>query len=273
MSTAPAQTRTAIRTAIVAGGTYGIGRGIVLRLARAGWHVVAFGLDARQPGSAAEGGVEGTRTALSDAGLPGDVLEGDVSVAADVARVVERALDATGRIDGLVNVAAMRPTGSILDTDEATFDRTLAVNLKGMFLTCKAVIPHMQAANNEGRGGAIVNIGSGAGWGKAGILAYCSSKGGVFAFSSALAYDHLADRIRVNVVVPGPQTESGMVEIAREEGREMAPYQTATGRQTRPEDIANAVNFLLSDEAAQISGTVVDVGAFSHQGMTGQPRA
>ncbi len=257
------------QTAIVAGGTYGIGRGIALRLARAGWHVVAFGLNTRQPGSAAEGGVEGTRAALAEAGLTGDVLEGDVSVAADVDRVVQHALDATGRIDGLVNIAAMRPTGSILDTDEATFDRTVAVNLKGMFLTCKATIPHMKAVG----GGAIVNIGSGAGWGKAGILAYCSSKGGVFAFSSALAYDHLVDHIRVNVVVPGPQTESGMIEIAREEGRSMPAYQTATGRQTQPDDIANAVNFLMSAEAAQISGTVVDVGAFSHQGMTGQPRA
>jgi NAD(P)-dependent dehydrogenase (short-subunit alcohol dehydrogenase family) len=257
------------RTAIVAGGTYGIGRGVALRLAKAGWHVVAFGLETRQPGSAAEGGVEGTRAALAEAGLAGDVLEGDVSVAADVARVTQHALDVTGRIDGLVNVAAMRPTGSILYTDEATFDRTVAVNLKGMFLTCKAAIPHMISVG----GGAIVNIGSGAGWGKSGILAYCSSKGGVFAFSSALAYDHLKDKIRVNVVVPGPQTESGMIEIAREEGRAMPAYETATGRQTQPEDIANAVNFLLSDEAAQISGTIVDVGAFSHQGMTGQPRA
>ena len=257
------------RTAIIAGGTYGIGRGIALRLAQAGWRVVAFGLETRQAGSAAEGGVAGTQAALAEAGLSGDVLEGDVSVAADVARIVQHAIDTTGRVDGLVNVAAMRPTGTILDTDEETFDRTVAVNLKGMFLTCKAVIPHMKTVG----GGAIVNIGSGAGWGKSGILAYCSSKGGVFAFSSALAYDHLVDRIRVNVVVPGPQTESGMIEIAREEGRDMPAYQTATGRQTQPVDIANAVNFLLSDEAAQISGTIVDVGAFSHQGMTGQPRA
>lgn len=257
------------KTAIVAGGTYGIGRGIALRLAGAGWHVVAFGLNTRPPGSAAEGGVEGTRDALAAAGLKGDVLEGDISVAADVGRIVGHAIDTTGRLDGLVNVAAMRPTGNILDTDEETFDRTIAVNLKGMFLTCRAVIPHMKAVG----GGAIVNIGSGAGWGKSGILAYCSSKGGVFAFSSALAYDHLADCIRVNVVVPGPQTESGMIEIFREQGADLPAYLTATGRQTRPEDVANAVNFLMSDEAAQISGTIVDVGAFAHQGMTGQPRA
>jgi NAD(P)-dependent dehydrogenase (short-subunit alcohol dehydrogenase family) len=256
------------KTAIVAGGTYGIGRGIVLRLAEAGWHVVAFGLNTRPPGSAAEGGVEGTQEALAAAGFQGDVLEGDVADASDVGRVVRHAIDVTGRLDGLVNVAAMRPTGNILDTDEDTFDRTIAVNLKGMYLTCRAAIPHMKAVG----GGAIVNIGSGAGWGKSGILAYCASKGGVFAFSAALAHDHLADRIRVNVVVPGPQTESGMIEIFREQGVDMPAYLTATGRPTQPADIANAVNFLMSDEAAQISGTIVDVGAFSHQGMTGQPR-
>lgn len=261
------------RTVLVSGATYGIGRGIVLRLARAGWRVVGFGLDGRQPGSAAHGGVAATQAALDDAGLAGDILEADVSSAEDVNRVVRHALDTTGRLDALVNNAAIRPDGNILDTDEATFDRVLAVNLKGMFLTCRAAIPHMQAANNGGRGGAIVNIGSGAGWGKAGILAYCSSKGGVFAFSAALAHDHLADRIRVNVVVPGPQTESGMVEVMREGGGSLSPYLTASGRQTLPEDIANAVAFLLSEEAVQISGTVIDVGAFSHQGMTGQPKA
>lgn len=265
-----------VRTAIVSGGTYGIGRGIVLRLARAGFHVVAFGLDGRQPGSSAEDGVEATRAAISDAGLAGEVLEADVSRSADVARVVDYALAATGRIDALVNNAAIRPDGSILETDEATFDRVIAVNLKGMYLTARAVIPHMKKAR-EGYpdgGGAIVNIGSGAGWGKAGILAYCTSKGGVFTFSQALAHDHLADRIRVNTVVPGPQTESGMVEVMREgaDAKPLPKYLTATGRQTRPEDVANAVAFLLSDEAAQISGTVIDVGAFSHQGMTGQPR-
>ena len=256
------------RTAIIAGGTYGIGRGITLRLAEAGWHVVAFGLATRQPGSAAEGGVMETQAALDAAGQAGQVLEGDVASAADVDRVVRHAIDTTGRLDGLVNVAAMRPTGTILETDEDTFDRTIAVNLKGMYLTCRAAIPHMKEAG----GGAIVNIGSGAGWGKSGILAYCTSKGGVFAFSAALAYDHLADRIRVNVVVPGPQTESGMIEIFREQGVELPAYLTATGRPTQPADIANAVCFLMSDEAAQISGTIVDVGAFAHQGMTGQPR-
>lgn len=255
------------RTVIVAGGTYGIGRGIVLDLARRGWRVVAFGLSTRQPGSAAEGGVESTREALAEAGLEGAVMDGDISSADDVARVVTAALAATGRIDGLVNNAAIRPSGTVLDTDEASFDQVLAVNLKGPYLMSRAVLPHMIAVG----GGAIVNIGSGSGWGKPNSAAYCASKGGVFALSAAMAYDHLADGIRVNTVVPGPQTASGMVEEMAAQGS-LPPVQTATGRQTTPQDIANAVAFLLSDEAAQISGTVIDVGAFSHQGGAGQPR-
>ena len=255
------------KTVIVSGGTYGIGRGIVLELARRGWNVVGFGLNARQVGSAAEGGVEGTQDALAEAGLSADILEADVSKAEDVARVMEHALAKYGRVHGAVNNAAIRPTGTILDTDEETFDKVLAVNLKGQFLLCKAAIAHMKDAG----GGAIVNIGSGAGWGKAGLLAYGTSKGAVFSLSSALAYDHLADRVRINVVVPGPRTMSGMVEGAPGEGSP-ATILTASGRGNQPRDIANAVAFLLSDDAEQISGTVLDVGAFSHQGGVGQPR-
>ena len=258
------------RTVIVAGGTYGIGRGIVLDLARRGWRVFAFGLSARQPGSAAADGVVGTQAALQEAGLEAaetNVLEGDIANAADVARVVEAALSETGRIDALVNVAAIRPTGTILDTDEDSFDRVLAVNLKGPYLTARAVVPHMVAAG----GGAIVNLGSGSGWGKANMAAYGASKGGVVALGACMAYDHLADGIRVNTVVPGPQTASGMVEEMAAQGP-LPEVVTASGRQTQPQDIANAVAFLLSDEAAQISGTIVDVGAFAHQGGVGQPR-
>ena len=255
------------KTVLVAGGTYGIGRGIVMELAGRGWRVVAFGLSERQPGSAAEGGVEGTRAALAEAGLDGQVLEGDIADEADVARAVAAALTATGRIEALVNNAAIRPTGTVVETPPDDFDRVLAVNLKGPYLTSRAVIPHMAEAG----GGAIVNIGSGSGWGKARSAAYCASKGGVFALSAAMAYDHLEDGIRVNTVVPGPQTQSGIVEAMAARGP-VPRVLTASGRQTQPRDIAAAVAFLLSDEAVQISGTVIDVGAFAHQGGVGQPR-
>lgn len=237
------------RTVIVSGGTYGIGRAITLRLAREGWWVVAFGLEAQQPGSAARNGIQGTREALEAEGLDAELLEADAAQAADVSRVVSRALEKHGRVDGLVNNAAIRPVGTLLDTDEATFDRTLAVNLKGPFLLCREVVPLMRT----GDGGAIVNIGSGASRGKPGILAYSASKGGVLALSAALAADHHRDGIRVNVVIPAPRTASGMIEAmdaARTSGEAAA---TPGGA---PEDVAREVAFLLSDAAAGISGSV-----------------
>jgi NAD(P)-dependent dehydrogenase (short-subunit alcohol dehydrogenase family) len=238
------------RTVIVSGGTYGIGRAIVLELARQGWRVIAFGLEAKQPGSAAQQGIAGTRVALEAEGLQADLLEADTANAQDVARVVAFAVAKHGGADALVNNAAIRPTGTILDTDEATFDRTLAVNLKGPFLLCREVIPILRARG----GGTIVNIGSGAGRGKPGILAYSASKGGVFALSAALAQDHEADGIRVNVVVPAPGTPSGMVEAMQAAG---APGAGVAGS---AEEVAREVAFLLSDEAHDISGSVRDLG-------------
>jgi NAD(P)-dependent dehydrogenase (short-subunit alcohol dehydrogenase family) len=257
------------KSVIVTGGTYGIGRGIVLELARQGWRVVAFGLDGPVEGSAAKDGIAGTRAALAEAGLEAEVVEGDVSRATDVDRVVAHALDRFGRVDALVNNAAIRPAGTVLETDEATFERVVAVNLKGPYLMARAVIPLMRAQD----GGAIVNIGSGAGWGKPDQAAYGAAKGGLAALSKALAYDHLADGIRVNLVVPGPGTMSGMVEAMIAAGKSPPPPVTASGRPTTAEDVARAVAFLLSDDAAQISGTVLDVGTFAGQGGAGQPRS
>lgn len=248
------------RAVIVTGGTYGIGRAITVTLARKGFAVVAFGLDARQIGSVAERGSVGTRAALAAEGLRADILEADVSVAADVQRVVDFTLKRHGHIFGLVNNAAIRPSGTILDTSEELWDRVIDVNLKGMFLCAKAVLPHMIAAG----GGAIVNIGSGSGWGRPNLLAYCASKGGVFGLSAALAYDHLHDHIRVNVVVPGGGVITGMTETSPAIAR--AGRQTVTGRNTTPQDLAHAVAFLLSEEAEQISGAVLPVGCFMGQG-------
>ncbi len=246
---------------IVAGGTYGIGRAITITQASRGYNVVAFGLDEKQIGSVAEKGREGTRLELERLGLTADLLEADVSKAQDVKRVVDSTVSKYGRIDALVNNAAIRPSGNILDTSEELFDRVMDVNLKGMFLCTKAVLPYMI---KQGKG-AIVNIASASGWGRPNLLAYCASKGGVFAFSAALAHDYLHDHIRVNVVVPGGVVVTGMTEedpdrILR------AGQQTVAGRNVFPKDVANAVAFLLSDEAEQITGAILSVGCSTSPG-------
>jgi NAD(P)-dependent dehydrogenase (short-subunit alcohol dehydrogenase family) len=175
-----------------------------------------------------------------------------------------------GRIDGLVNNAAIGPLGDVTKTAEDVWDRVIDVNLKGVYLCCKTVLPHMIARG----GGAIVNIGSGAGWGKPNMAAYGASKGGILALSMALAHDHFASHIRVNTVIPGGGGIVTGMSVGRVGGdpAQLAarkPAGTVAGRSTTPQDVANAVAFLLSDEAAVISGTVLDVGCFAHQGGRG----
>jgi NAD(P)-dependent dehydrogenase (short-subunit alcohol dehydrogenase family) len=254
------------RVVIVTGGTFGIGRAITLRLAALGHAVVACGLELPQISSTAAAAIPGLASELQECGLQADLLEADVSNASDVARVVEATLARHGRIDALVNNAAIGPLGTVLDTDEATFERIMAVNLKGPYLCSRAVLPHMIRMG----GGAIVNVGSGAGWGKANMAAYSASKGGVFALSAAMAYDFLHHRIRVNTVVPGGGgivTGMSLGRVGGDPARlgQGAPG-TAAGRPATGEDVANAIAFLISPEAEAISGTVIDVGCFAQQG-------
>lgn len=253
-----------VKSVIVTGGTFGIGRAITLTLARRGWGVLAFGLEAPQPSSLAANAIPALREDC--AGLAVELMEADVSASADVARVVERALARFGRIDALVNNAAIGPLGTVETTDEALWDRIQAVNLKGPYLMSRAVIPQLRAQG----GGAIVNVGSGAGHGKPNMAAYAASKGGIFALSAAMAYDHFHDRIRVNTVLPGGGGIVSGMSLGRVQGDASrfgrgAPG-TAAGRVATGEDLAQAIAFLLSDEAATISGTVLDVGCFANQG-------
>jgi NAD(P)-dependent dehydrogenase (short-subunit alcohol dehydrogenase family) len=255
-----------MKSVIITGGTFGIGRAITLTLAKRGWRVLAFGLEAPQPSSLAANAIPALREECVREGLEVELMEADVSNAADVARVVERAMALFGRINALVNNAAIGPLGTVLDTPEELWDRIQAVNLKGPYLMSRAVIPHMRVQG----GGAIVNVGSGAGHGKPNMVAYAASKGGIFALSAAMAYDHFHDRIRVNTVLPGGGGIVSGMSLGRMGGDvtrfgKSAPG-TAAGRVATGEDLAKAIAFLISDEAETISGTVLDVGCFAHQG-------
>lgn len=260
------------KVVLVSGGTFGIGRAITLGLARRGHSVVAFGLESPQVSSTAQSAIPSLRAELSQRGLEAELMEADVSRADEVAKVVDYAMARWGRIDAMVNNAAIGPLGTVLDTDEALFDRIIAVNLKGPYLTSRAVIPHMIRQG----GGSIVNIGSGAGWGKPNMAAYSASKGGVFALGAATAYDFLHDRIRVNTVIPGGGGIVSGMSLGRVGGDASrfgkgAPG-TAAGRVATGDDVANVVAFLLSSEAETLSGTVIDVGCFAHQGGPVPPK-
>jgi NAD(P)-dependent dehydrogenase (short-subunit alcohol dehydrogenase family) len=251
---------------IVTGGTFGLGQAITVELARRGHQVVAFGLAQAQVSSTAQG-VDSVLQALDQAGCKADILEADVADAADVQRVVDHTVSRYGAIHGLVNNAAIGPLGTVLTTEEAVFEKILDVNVKGTYLASRAALPHMIRAG----GGSIVNIGSGAGYGKPNMAAYAASKGAIVALSMAMAYDHFHDHVRVNVAIPGGGGIVSGMSVGRFNGdvdafvRKPAPG-TAAGRPATGLDLANAVAFLLSDEAAAISGTVIDVGCFAHQG-------
>jgi len=257
---------------IVTGGTFGLGQSITVELARRGHQVVAFGLARPQVSSTAQG-FDGLLAELHAIGCEADVLEADVSDAANVQRVVDHTISKYGLIDGLVNNAAIGPLGTVLTTDEATFERIVDVNLKGTYLMSRAALPHMIKAG----GGSIVNIGSGAGHGKPNMAIYSASKGAIVALSTAMAYDHFHDHVRVNVAIPGGGGIVSGMSVGRMGGdadafRSKPAPGTVAGRPATGRDLANVVAFLLSDDAAAISGTIIDVGCFAHQGGPIPPR-
>jgi NAD(P)-dependent dehydrogenase (short-subunit alcohol dehydrogenase family) len=255
------------KVVIVTGGTWGAGRGLVARLVREGYQVVGCGTEKKEAGSVAEKGIAATHSELSQRGLEADLRDVDVSNESQVTDLIDSVVKQYGSLYGLVNNAAIHPTGTILETTTEIWDRVIDVNLKGIYFTCKAAIPYMIKHG----GGSIVNIGSGSQWGKPNLLAYCASKGGVMALSMSLAYDHLADKVRVNVVTPGGMLGTGMTDDLIDDPdfaklMAAAMKKTAAGRSVTGSDIAGAVNYFLSPDSEVVTGTVLDIGCFSHQG-------
>ena len=238
------------RTAIVTGAASGIGRATALRLAADGAHVgcldLADGVDATVEEIVAAGGAAvAVRTNVGDPD----------SVGAAVATVE----DAFGPVRILANVAGVLRFAHTHESDPADFDLQIAVNLKGPYLTARAVIPSML----EHGGGAIVNVASSAGvFGQAYLAGYAASKGGVSMLSRALAWEYSKAGIRVNAIAPGgvetPMT--GHVEFPEGMDFDLIRKSTAHGfEMIKPEEPAALIAFLVSDEARAITGTVIPI--------------
>lgn len=240
------------KTALVTGAASGIGEAIAHSLASAGAFVYVADIDAEN----------GQRVAgeISDLGNTAAFLSLNVAEINDCTSARDRVLGERGNLDVLVNNAGLGHVGTILTTEGSDLERLFAVNVRGMFDLTKAFMPSMI----ERKHGVIVNVAS-----IGGILAirdriaYCTTKFAVVGFTKCIALDHALDGIRANAVCPGrvetPFVKSRLAEYADPEAayREMASTQ-AIGRMGKPEEIAAAVLFLASDEAAFITGTALE---------------
>jgi NAD(P)-dependent dehydrogenase (short-subunit alcohol dehydrogenase family) len=242
------------RTAIVTGAARGIGRALAARLAADGASVVVADMEGHDV-AAAELAASGAR-ALG--------LKVDVSSESDTARMAAATLEAFGRIDVLVNNAAMFATVKIGPFEEipvAEWKRLLDVNVIGVALCCKAVTPYMRRQKS----GRIVNVASAAPLkGVPEFLHYISSKGAVIAMTRGLARELGKDGITVNAIAPGLTLSDATVGRAEHlRNHEGSVRSRAIPRAQRPEDLAGAVSFLASDDAAFMTGqtVVVDGGS------------
>ena len=235
------------KAALITGGTSGIGFAVAEILTKSGWRVAVMGRN-RQRGEMAV-------AALGDGAL---FVEGDVTRQSDCLRVVEECAKHFGALDALINSAGEYAEKSLDDTSEELFDRIMAVNMKGVFLMCKAAVPLLKNS-----GGAIVNVSSDAGvHGNYCCAAYCSAKGAVNLFTKALALELAAFNVRVNAVAWGdiltPLTERQLAESP--EGREKALALMESvyplHRIGTPTEAANVIVFLATAASSFVTGAV-----------------
>jgi 2-hydroxycyclohexanecarboxyl-CoA dehydrogenase len=236
------------RVALVTGGASGIGRSICVRLARDGAAVAALDINVT--------GAEETAATIAAAGAPAIAVGADVADGAAVRAAAQRVRAAFGPVHIMVNVAGIGAFVSLLDMTDAEWHRMIAVHLTGTFNCTRAVLPDMLAA----RWGRIVNTASVAGLngGGPGLSHYAAAKGGIIAFTKAIAHELGPSGITANCIAPGlietPMIASSLVTA---ELRATATAGAPMRRIGMPEDIAAACAFLVSDESSFFTGQVM----------------
>jgi 3-oxoacyl-[acyl-carrier protein] reductase len=237
------------KVAIITGAGRGIGRAIALELANHGADCVIADID--------EANAESVALQVRSVGRRAIAIKTNISIQSEVEEMIEASLAAFTKIDILINNAGVSCPLPLLDTTADEFNRQIDINLKSVFYSCKAVFPMMM---NQ-RSGKIVNIASIAGKRGGGIMgrsAYAASKGGVIAFTKAVAREGGPYGINVNAITPG-LTATDMTAQFTGEQRESIIKGIPLGRIGLPEDIAKAAVFLASNYADFITGEIMDV--------------
>jgi len=234
------------KVAIITGGGSGIGKAIAMAFVREGAKVVIAGRDSKKLEAAAR-----------EIGPDCLAVSADVSSAGSVEKLVSATLNRFKQINVLVNNAAVLLPGTAESLSEEDFDQTFSINVKGLWLMSRAVLPQMRVAG----GGSIVNIGSVLSMvGARNRVAYSTSKGAVMAMTKAMALDHAAEKIRVNCIAPGiVETEMVARFSTDENARKQRVALHPMGRFGQPAEVASAAVFLASDESAWTTGSVITV--------------
>ncbi len=236
------------KVAFVTGGSRGIGRAIAIRLAEDGARIALnFASNSAK--------AEEVKAAIESSGGEVMLVQGDVSNFAVVTELIKKVVDAWGRLDILVNNAGITRDNLLLKMSEDDFDKVIATNLKGVFNCTKAVTKLMM----KQRGGRIVNMSSVVGLkGNISQTNYAAAKAGIIGFTKSAARELASRGVTVNAVAPG-LINTDMTAALSEKVKEMMLQEIPAGRMGTPEDVANAVAFLVSDQAAYITGQILSV--------------
>ncbi|MDY0384880.1 MAG: 3-oxoacyl-[acyl-carrier-protein] reductase [Geobacter sp.] len=235
------------KVAVITGASRGIGKSIALALAAQGATIVAMDMD--------QAATDAVVAELQAAGTKALAVVGNVTVAADVERMIDAAVEAFGRVDILVNNAGITRDGLIMRMKDEEWDAVLNVNLKGAFVCTRAAFKVM----SKQRYGRIINIASVVGqMGNAGQANYCASKAGLIGLTKSNAREMAKRNVTVNAVAPG-FIATAMTDALPEKVREELAAQIPLERLGSADDIANAVTFLASEASAYITGHVLSV--------------
>lgn len=233
---------------VLTGGASGLGRACALEFARLGAVVVIGDVDE----------VAGLESAAL-VGASGRFVGCDVSVSSDCARLMDTAAGEFGRIDAVMSNAGIEGNGTVETCEEDSWDRVMAVNLKGMFLIAKHAVPHLR---RNGGGPILMTSSVSAFWGEPGTVSYNAAKGGIIGLAKAMAMDHGAEGIRVNCLCPGYHA-TGMPQrffAAQADPDAMAAKVgdlIAARRVGLPEELARTAAFLLSDANPYMTGSSI----------------